>query len=323
MKAWKIGTGAALFALILFIAPAWAQQAKVTPKPVAAPGAKPVPAAAAKAAPQAVPEKAESVFAPEDSGQAMEATDESEPAAPDSSEQPAEEAPEQAAPPKAAQSESAPVPPERIEATVEKIEEMIALPPTAQLGREIDEPEKPTALFSDAKRIQELLGDEPRYVYVPMGGDPMIVPWVRERVMASELLAEAEQHFREGRMQEAIVRCNMIVERFPRSDGAPKAQALKSRIEKMMAAPEPGKEGEIRPIEVVRQPLPTWIQQNTRGILFNQESPKESLVLIGDFLLATGDTIPNYAGIRVKEISKSIVTYDFQGDLYKVMVEGD
>jgi len=212
--------------------------------------------------------------------------------------------------------------PERVEATVEQLEQLINAPREARLGREVDEPVQAPSLFGDPVTVQRLLGEDPRYVYIPAGEDPMIVPWVRDRVKAAELLTEAQQLYAEGKLQDALVKAKIILEQFPRTDSVGKALDLKNRIEAELrrARPVPSDEKQI-PVQEQRI-LPPWIHENTRGVVFDVGNPDSSSVLLGDFILNLGDPIPSYPGIKVAKIEKSMVTYDYQGEMFQVMVEG-
>jgi len=57
-------------------------------------------------------------------------------------------------------------------------------------------------------------------------------------------------------------------------------------------------------------------------VVFDVGNPDSSSVLLGDFILNLGDPIPSYPGIKVAKIEKSMVTYDYQGEMFQVMVEG-
>jgi len=208
-----------------------------------------------------------------------------------------------------------------IEATIEQIEQLIAAPPSARLGREVDEPDRPASLFDDPRRVRALLGEDPGYVYVPAGNAPMIVPWGRERVMAAELVAEAQQLLAEGKLDEALVKVNQVLEKFPKAEGARQALELRNQIERRMVAAGPTT-GEA-PVAFTPVSLPPWVEQNTRGVMFDKTAPKGSTVLIGDYVLAAGDSIPNYPGIRIKEIAERLVVFDFQGEQFRLQVEGE
>lgn len=233
-----------------------------------------------------------------------------------------ESVPEQA-PPTVPAAPALPTPiPERIEATIEQLEQLINAPREAQLGREVDEPAQPLSLFGDPVTIQRLLGEDPRYVYIPAGDDPMIVPWVRDRVKAAELLVEAQKLYTEGKLQEALAKARIILDQFPRTDSVGKALELKNRIEAELRRARP-RQDETLPIPVQEQRiLPPWIQENTRGLVFDEDNPEGSLVLLGDFNLKVGDPVPSYPGIKIAKIEKGIVTFDYQGELFQVMVEG-
>lgn len=211
----------------------------------------------------------------------------------------------------------------KVEATIEQIENLISAPPEARIGREIDEGKNREVLFGDPKRIAQLLGEDPRFVYIPAGGDPMIVPWIRERVMALEILDEAKSLYKQRQLQAALQKVKTVIESYSGTDAAKEARELSQKIEKELATDVAG--GNNTPIpkpEDQGLPLPPWIQNNTRGVAFNETSPTDSIVLVGDFALRPGETVPSFPGITIKEVAKGTVTYDYQGSLHKVQVEG-
>ncbi len=217
---------------------------------------------------------------------------------------------------------------ERIEATVEELERLINAPAEARLGREVDEPDQPFALFQDKDRVDELLGKDPRYVYIPAGSDPMIVPWVRNRVMAEELVAEAKELMAGGKYDEALGKVKTVLERFSdaETEAVGEARRMRERLDTLIAERnEVAEVGEIS-LEVPAGPqpvLPAWIPENTKGIIFDVKDPDQSTVLIGEYILKVGDSIPSYPGITVYEIKKGMVTLDYQGTKFRLLVEGN
>lgn len=209
----------------------------------------------------------------------------------------------------------------RVEATVEQLEQLINAPPEARLGREIDEPAKPFSLFKDQKRIDQLLGENPRYVYIPMGTDPMILPWVRNRVMAAELVQEALELKSSGKYQEALSKVDLVLDRFGDTDSVEKARQLKMQLEAIVHNESGGEGPKVTPGPTPRT-LPVWIPENTRGIVFDVHDPKNSSVLIGEYILHAGESIPSYPGIKVVEIQRSMVTLNYQGEVFQLPVEG-
>ena len=216
---------------------------------------------------------------------------------------------------------------EEVEASIEDIEKLISAPPSAQLGREVDEPTAPTSLFGEQERINELLGSEPRYVYLPAGGDPMIIPWVRDRVMATELLEEASNILEKNRgkwnpelLLQAKEKVVEVIERFPDTEQAKHALELREKIDRILDSRR-GTEGEALPVgQEVK--LPAWIRDNTRGVVFDEEHPEESAVLIGDFVVQKNSRIKSYPGITIEHIDESKVVFKYQGKLFPIPVEG-
>ncbi len=203
----------------------------------------------------------------------------------------------------------------RVEATVDEIDAMIALPPGARL-READED---LANPSDAIRrrgVENLLGAAPRFVYVPQGISPMIIPWVREQVVLEELEMEVARLRATGRpenLQKALETVRRVNEQYGANPNAAWARAAETTLLAQLRAPDEATDQPERPIEVVQGPsaeeviLPAWIRDNTKGVMFDKENPGRSMVLVGRDLLNPGQRVPRYSQVIVKEIGQSNV----------------
>jgi len=217
-----------------------------------------------------------------------------------------------------------------VEDSVPELEALIALPPMARLGREADEDlGKPRNLFESAEARRSLLGDNPRFIYVPEGTDPMIIPWIREAIVASELYADAEKIYKEAQPQgdkegakRALEKLVEIQAKYSDSAVAQAAATLKAQVQTFIDATAGGPTGPTGPTKAATV-LPPWVLTNTNGILLDLEDPSQSIVLVGDYILRTGDALPRYASVKVKEIRAQQVVYDYEGTEHLVQVKSN
>ncbi len=176
-----------------------------------------------------------------------------------------------------------------------------------------DAPVMATDLFQQPE-IRQMLGDEPRFVYNPNGRpDPMLLPWVRNEAIFKELSAQAEALEEAGEYDAAIA----LYQRIQRM-GDPRfnliaqdkimaiAQAQAAQVQSAMA------EAYVPEIKVE---LPNWVAENTTGVIVGED---RSLCLVGDFMLAEGEALPNYPEVRVAAISDKLVTYQVQHETFEV-----
>jgi hypothetical protein len=207
---------------------------------------------------------------------------------------------------------------------LDRIAELIALPPGAQLGREADEDinNPGRGLFGDENVAKQILGEKPRFIYYPKGADPMIIPWVRDAIVAAEKFADAEKAIAAGQLEAARDLLKEIVSKYPDTAEGKKAPDLIASVERRIAAindPRPGGGTEFLPPPTSEgAELPKDVRERTNGIIFSA-NPR---VLVFDFILAEGDRVPRYPGIRVKKITEAEVVYEFQGQDFPVPVDG-
>lgn len=219
---------------------------------------------------------------------------------------------------------------ENIEATVSQLEELIALPPTARLGRESDENlDKPRNLFETDEVRKSLLGPKPRYIYIPDGQDPMIIPWVREAIVAGEMLTDAGNLFKDAQAkkdkaiaQQALDKLKEVQKRYPTSPDATKAKAMEAEVTKYINQqnPDPSNPGQQPPLPPI-ETLPAWITNNTLGVILDKEQPGESVVLVGDYIIRPGEAVPKFPSVTVQEVQPALVIYDFGGKQWPIKVE--
>lgn len=223
--------------------------------------------------------------------------------------------------------------------SVEDLERLIQLPESIRLGREADERlDQPRSLFQDERVRAEILGEAPRVIYIPVGLDPMIIPWVRNEIVARELLEDAQRIFQQARAERDPVRARQAREilenigaRYADTPPAVEAERILAQVraeidminEEIRRAELPPEERDaipvpVEPVQVVE--LPSWIQQNTRGSLYNAQSPQDSILLIGDFILRPDEPVPPFPAVTVKEILPAQVVFTFSGRDFMVPI---
>ena len=219
----------------------------------------------------------------------------------------------------------------RIEATVEEIEMLISLPRSAQLGREADEdPRAPRNLFKSKEVRDALLGTKPDFVYFPEGIDPMIIPWVRNQIVAAELLDDVREMIARGdlnSLRRAQEITEEIVSRYKDTDQAPQAGRMRTqilteitRLTTKAAGPE---NPDATPTGPAIAPPPRWIISNTRGVIVDKVHPEDSYVLIGDDILRQGDKVPRFPQVVIQEILPGEVIFQYQGHDFLVRVKSE
>lgn len=202
-----------------------------------------------------------------------------------------------------------------VEASVDDIQSLINLPPTGQLGKESDED-----ITKHANIFANTGSQEMKYIYFPEGVDPMIIPWIREQIVAAELMEKAKALEAAKDYSQALVIVQEVAEKYPETPEGRNAPTVRSRIQGILAAQASGSSQ----VTIERPPegdveLPTPVRINTNGIIVMGSKPK---VLVFDFILGEGDTVPRYTAVRVKKITEGEVTYEYQGQEFKIQVDG-
>ena len=174
------------------------------------------------------------------------------------------------------------MPPPKIEASVEEIQRLIDLPSTAQLGLESDEdPAKPKTMFQDDKSILDVFGERPVFVYFPEGVDPMIIPWVRQQIIAQELLEKGRVLAAAADYQKAMAIYQEILDKYAATPVATEARRELDIVRRIVT--EQGPDGGTPTLANPDQPevtLPKAIVDSTTGILYM--GPTGSQVIIFD-----------------------------------------
>lgn len=219
------------------------------------------------------------------------------------------------------QDEPAPTPIElqpRASNTVGELQQMINLPTTATLKESEEDLKNPKSVF-EGKDLEKIFSNKPRFIYYPEGVDPMIIPWVRERIVAEERFAEAMVAKANKDWEKARAILKDILDKYSTTDEANKVpQALVGIDQAEALAKGAIVDPETPPGESPDQQLPPWIAKNTSGVLIRDEP----VVIIGNDFLKVGDTVPRYSSVRVKEISPSEVIFVYQEKDFPVEVIG-
>lgn len=202
--------------------------------------------------------------------------------------------------------------------SVSDIEQLINLPISSSIKEYQEDTNKPKSLFDSQTEIDRIFQKtKPQFIYFPEGADPMIIPWVRERIIAQEKFEEATIATANKDYDKAIAILKEIREKFTNTEEGQKAPAEIDKVMAMKAdvgGPGPPPPG---PQPTVTE-LPPWIKTNTSAVLLSANST----VLVGNDFLREGDAVPRYPGVKVKAITDSEVVYLYQDKEYVVEVVG-
>ena len=158
--------------------------------------------------------------------------------------------------------------------------ELIEYYPNIDFGREVDEPDQARWLFEDEVAMQNLLGIKPRFVYNPKNlPDPMVIPWVRQNIIAAELLREARELIRLKEYDRALQILTLIVNSYA---GTSSYREAREELDKVDIELDKMRDIPIREREGQRIVLPPWIYENTKAVIWEPVNP---IVLVGDHML--------------------------------------
>lgn len=226
--------------------------------------------------------------------------------------------------------------PDLSETTVIDLEALINLPASARLRREADEnTAQPNSVFDNAELRARYLGEKPRFVYIPKGVDPMIIPWIRERIVVGELIGDAQAEFdaakREATKDLQIAAATKVLRKvegiaaeYPSNNRLADIQKMADDIRAYLLSltvETIDTDTTTRPIVAREIQLPTWVRENTRGIIIDPIEPEKSITLVGDLILRQGDVVERFPAVRVKSIQERRVIFEFQQTEHVVLVE--
>jgi hypothetical protein len=209
---------------------------------------------------------------------------------------------------------------EAVDLSVTELQQMMNLPTGSTIKEYQEDPTKQKSLFDSQETIDRIFSKtKPPFIYFPEGVDPMIIPWVRDRIMAQERFEEATVATANKDFDKAIEILKVIREKFPNTEEGQKAPSEMEKVQllKKAAAVPPDERGNTTPV-IDAASLPEWVRKNTSAIMLGN-SP---VVLVGNDFLRSGDSVPRYPSVRVKEIGESEVVYVYQNKEFVVEVVG-
>ena len=181
-----------------------------------------------------------------------------------------------------------------------------------------DNPMFAVNLFKDPE-ILRMLGDEPRFVYDPGDRpDPMLLPWVRNLAIYTELSTKAEVMVASGEYAAAVG----IYQQIMGLNDPRFSMSARGKIDEIMAmqnAADAQALASVVDTQVVVE-LPSWVEDNTTGIVADGQS---NLCLVGDFMLRPGDSVPNYPEVLVATVGQGVVTYQVQNETFEVALKDE
>ncbi len=210
---------------------------------------------------------------------------------------------------------------DNLEVSVSELQQMLNSP--SGLTESGYDPENPPNLFDNDARILEIFKGKPKFVYLPEGTDPMIIPWIRIRIIAEEMFADAKLFAANRDYDQSIAKLNEIREKYPNTPTADMIPQELERVEKLRFAALNNTNPQVvtrkNDDDPVKAPeLPTWVYDNTTAIMMGPEP----VVVIGNDFLHVGDQVPRYAAVTVKSISESAVIFEFQDKEFQYEVLG-
>jgi len=189
-------------------------------------------------------------------------------------------------------------------------------------------------LLQDSKALKELLGSDPRWVWHVEQGkartDPMLIPWVADKLMFDVREAEAKSLIAQGKLEEALQVYQKLLPSLTETTYQIQVRtniiALQARIEELKKLPlRPTPTGSLPAQKIVEPVLPQGLADQTRAIIYDPNGG--SFVSIGDQILKTGDEVQGFQGVKIKQIKyQSVVfsvTNEFMTKDYEVPVRGD
>jgi hypothetical protein len=210
-----------------------------------------------------------------------------------------------------------------IEATVDDIDRLIALPEGGKLAAESDEdPANPKAIFKDANIRAEVFGESPIFVYYPDGPDPMIIPWIRQQIVAQELLEKARLLEQAGDNPKAMETYQIIVDNHANTPSIAEGRMGLERTRIKILNANTDRIGDPPPETPTgtQIELPKAVADATSAIYYFGSAGSQ--VIIFDEILSIGDKVPRHSGVVVKDIQPGMVTFQYQGREFPIQVDG-
>jgi hypothetical protein len=192
---------------------------------------------------------------------------------------------------------------------------------TSVAVREMDEESFPLQILPKVMQLL-LRKNQKQFEYDAKGEeDPMVIPWVRKEILAAEHLTAAKKLLAEAEVVpekdlklkiylKAIEEFDRVIEMDPSARFGKEAQAFRDKsreaIDRIQQADRVGNTPPPPP-----KP-PEWVVLNTKAIIFDQSPEKKHIALVGDNMLKVNDTVPRYPAVKIVEIQRDVVVYEFQ-----------
>lgn len=191
--------------------------------------------------------------------------------------------------------------------------------------REMDETQEVLSLMPSV--VQSIIFGSRKFEYDAKGrSDPMIVPWVLVEILSTEHIAQAKAYLKEAdeltspgarkkRYMDAIAECDEVLKLNAESKYGKDAAELKGQITALLDQLE-NPVGPITPRIILpsKAKFPQWVVINTKAVIYDQTGRGNHVVLVGDSMLSVGDKVPKYEDVRVVEISRNWVKYEYKYD---------
>jgi len=187
-------------------------------------------------------------------------------------------------------------------------------------------------IFSDPALAQKILFGRKPFVYNTKNRpDPMIVPWVRAEIIGNERMERAQTYLKEAsgvsdretkrtRYLQALDELDQVLKADPTSALGRNAQTLAEKIRaEMDKLPPPGTPD--KPVATKPPELPQWVSANTRAIVYDRSPQHNHMVLVGDDMLRINRIVPKFPDVKVVEINRDSVVYEYLKMRFTIKVE--
>ncbi len=191
------------------------------------------------------------------------------------------------------------------------------------------------SVFDDPESLRNLLGDNPRWVWnidpTRSRPDPMLIPWVAEKLLYEARDAEAKALEGLGKLDEALKIYNSLLTqvtdpqyRVTLEERVADLTAKIAERDRLMAAqgaPATQPEGPA----IIEPELPQYVLTETRGIIYDPAG--DSFIAVGDQNLRVGEAVEGFPSVRVKSISYQTAVFSVTNESmtkdFVVKVQGD
>jgi hypothetical protein len=170
-----------------------------------------------------------------------------------------------------------------------------------------------------AEQYKSLLTRDAVVIRPSERGDPMVVPFIADKVLLEQMLNRMEESYATGDYEKAVVFAKSLIKQFPQTDEAGRAKELLAIVLDSDA------DGDVPLTADSNVPrLDPWVKANTSSILYDGA---DSIVMIGFEILRIGDTVPDHPDHVVEEINPNSVIFrvsnEFQTKQIELQVSGN